>query len=211
LRFLLATQNDGKLRELKAVLGDLGIELVSLADFSELPGVVEDGETFAQNARKKACHYFKLTHIPTIADDSGLSVSALQGRPGVHSARFAATDKERVDKLLSLLKDSDAARAASGRNAKFVCALCLVLTEDKIIEVEAEVWGEITLAPRGRSGFGYDPVFLYPPLHRTFAELSPDEKNRVSHRARALEQLKDRLSELCNQGIRPLFEPSTSE
>jgi XTP/dITP diphosphohydrolase len=211
LRFLLATQNEGKLRELEAVLGDLGIELVSLASLGPLPAVVEDGETFTQNARKKACHYFKLTRIPTIADDSGLSVSALQGRPGVHSARFAATDKERLEKLLSLLNRPDSTGSHSERSAKFVCAICLVLTEEKIIEVEAEVWGEITLEPRGQSGFGYDPVFLYPPLGRTFAELSPTEKNRVSHRARALQQLKDRLFQMSTQGALPSFQPSTSE
>jgi XTP/dITP diphosphohydrolase len=181
------------------VLRELQIQLVTLSDVGPLPEVVEDGETFAQNARKKAVHYFRLTGIPAIADDSGLSVDALSGKPGVHSARFAPTDKERIEKLLKMLSESDPPPASGGRRAKFVCAVCAVLAEDKVIEVAGEVVGEITLKPRGHWGFGYDPVFLYPPMGRTFAELSAREKNRVSHRAVALEKLKERLRSLVRE------------
>jgi XTP/dITP diphosphohydrolase len=171
-------------------MGDLGLELVSLEHFSELPDAVEDGLTFAENARKKALHYFTLTRLPTIADDSGLTVEALGGQPGVHSARFAPTDAERIAKLLSLLQLS---RKPEDRQARFVCAICFCVSKDDRIEVEADVEGEITLEPRGKAGFGYDPIFYYPPLRRTFAEISAEEKNQVSHRALALAQLKEVL------------------
>ena len=190
LRCLLATRNRGKLRELESVLGDFGLELSTLDSLVELPDAVEDGSTFAQNARKKALHYFRLTQLPTIADDSGLVVDALGGRPGVHSARFAPTDALRVEKLLRSL---DSFKERKDRKAKFVCAICFHLSDDRAIEVEAEVQGEIGLKPRGNGGFGYDPIFYYPPLDCTFAELSSAQKNQVSHRARALSKLKEAL------------------
>jgi XTP/dITP diphosphohydrolase len=191
LRCLLATQNRGKLRELQSVLGDCGLELITLENLDELPDAVEDGLTFAENARKKALHYFHLTQLPTIADDSGLAVEALGGQPGVHSARFAPTDAERIEKLLRLLESVE---DGEDREARFVCAICLCFSSDRRIEVEATVHGEITWEPRGSTGFGYDPVFYYPPLGRTFAELTAAEKNRVSHRAKALNELKQELS-----------------
>lgn len=190
MRCLLATQNRGKLLELESVLGDCGLEFITLANLDELPDAIEDGLTFAQNARKKALHYFHLTQLPTIADDSGLVVDALGGRPGVHSARFAPTDAERIEKLLQSLA---AVEDLEDRSARFVCAICLCFSSDNLIEVESDVDGEITLKPRGSAGFGYDPIFFYPPLGRTFAELTTEEKNQVSHRARALNKLKQTL------------------
>ena len=191
MRCLLATRNRGKLRELESVLGDSDLELITLDELDELPDVIEDGSTFAENARKKALHYFHLTQLPTIADDSGLAVEALGGQPGIHSARFAPTDEERIRKLLRSLEFIE---EREDRTARFICAICLCFSSDRRIEVEADVQGEIILDPRGSAGFGYDPIFYYPPLDRTFAELTAAEKNRVSHRARALNKLKDALA-----------------
>jgi XTP/dITP diphosphohydrolase len=175
---------------LRAALGDSDLEIITLESLSDLPEVIEDGLTFAENARKKALHYFHLTQLPTIADDSGLCVDILDGQPGVYSARFAPTDGERIDKLLKLLASVE---KEGNRTARFVCAICFCFSIQRIIEVEAEVRGEISSEPRGTKGFGYDPVFYYPPLGRTFAELAAEEKNQVSHRARALSKLKQAL------------------
>jgi XTP/dITP diphosphohydrolase len=173
--------------------------LVTLEAFPGLPDVVEDGLTFAENAHKKALHYFQLTQLPTIADDSGLSVDALGGKPGVHSARFASTDPERVAKLLRLLgKVED----PESRKAHFVCAICVIPSAKSRIEVEGEVHGEIAFRPEGTAGFGYDPIFIYPPLGKTFAELDPEEKNRVSHRAIALQKLRLAMG-LQHPGVGP--------
>jgi len=190
LRCLLATRNRGKLRELEAVLRGSDLELITLENLADLPDVIEDGLTFAENARKKALHYFHLTQWPTIADDSGLAVDILDGQPGVYSARFAPTDPERIDKLLTMLASVE---EEEDRAARFVCAICFCFSNQRIIEVEADVRGNISTEPRGTKGFGYDPVFYYPPLGRTFAELTADEKNQVSHRARALSKLKQAL------------------
>lgn len=192
MRFLLATLNRGKLKELQAVLAELGIELISLDAFPNLPEAVEDGDTFAENARKKALHYWRLTSVPAIADDSGLVVDALGGQPGVYSARLAPDDPSRVRAVLEAL---ERAGPAASRRARFVCSLCAILDGKQFVEVEGTVEGLITPFPRGDEGFGYDPIFLYEPLGRTFGELSPAEKNTVSHRAAALQKLKSRLRE----------------
>jgi XTP/dITP diphosphohydrolase len=190
LRFVLATRNKGKLRELRSVLSDFGAIFLSLDDFPDVPDVVEDGLTFADNARLKAEHYYRLTGVSSIADDSGLMVDALGGRPGVFSARLAADDASRIQAVLRELSE---VAPLGTRGAQFVCALCLVQSESRSFLVEGVVRGEIVDPPRGNHGFGYDPIFLYPPLGRTFAELTPDEKNRVSHRALALRKLRDGL------------------
>ncbi len=197
LRLLLATQNKGKLRELEAVLGDLGVELVSLAEFDDLPDAIEDGVTFEENARKKALHYWHLTKVPTIADDSGLVVDALSGRPGVLSARYAPDDRARIDRLLLELKNLDSTETHRLRTARFVCAICVILSEGSLIEVVGEVSGSITTEPPGGGGFGYDPVFFYPPAGKTFAEMEASQKNAVSHRGNALTKLRRRMRELA--------------
>ena len=189
LRFLLATHNKGKLREIGLALSSVNIEFESLSGRDPLSQPVERGLTFAENARLKAEHYYRLTGIPTLAEDSGLLVDALDGRPGVYSARLAPTDSERIKKLLAML---DSLSGHFSRNARFVSAICLLLP-DRLIEVEAEVRGEITREPRGSHGFGYDPVFYYPSLQKTFAEMTVEEKNRVSHRARALRKLQQKI------------------
>ena len=185
LRFLLATQNRGKVREICSALSLFNIEFEFLLGRDDLPEALESGMTFAENARIKAEHYHQLTGLPTLAEDSGLVVDALGGKPGVHSARFAPTDKERIEKLLRML---DSRPGPSSRSARFVSAICLLLPEEQI-EVTGEVQGELAQEPRGTHGFGYDPIFYYPPLGKTFAQMTVEEKNQVSHRALALERL----------------------
>ena len=186
LRFLLATQNRGKVREICSALSLFNIEFEFLLGRDDLPEALESGTTFAENARLKAEHYHQLTGLPTLAEDSGLLVDALGGKPGVHSARFAPTDKERIEKLLRML---DSQSGPSSRSARFVSAICLLLPED-LIEVTGEVQGELAQEPRGTHGFGYDPIFYYPPLGKTFAQMTVEEKNQISHRALALEKLR---------------------
>jgi XTP/dITP diphosphohydrolase len=188
---LLATRNPGKAREIASVLDDLALEFVSLLSYPDLSEVEETGATFRENARVKAEYYWRHTGLPALADDSGLAVVALHGRPGVLSARFAPTDAQRNLKLLELLR---AHRDPSQRAASFVCAICLLHGEGRI-EVEASVDGYITSQPVGMGGFGYDPVFFYPPLQKTFAEMTSEEKNRISHRSAALEKLRRAIEE----------------
>jgi XTP/dITP diphosphohydrolase len=192
LRFLLATQNRGKVREICSALSLFNIEFEFLLGRDDLPEALESGMTFAENARIKAEHYHQLTGLPTLAEDSGLVVDALGGKPGVHSARFAPTDKERIEKLLRML---DSRPGPTSRSARFVSAICLLLPED-LIEVTGEVQGELAQEPRGTHGFGYDPIFYYPPLGKTFAQMTMEEKNQISHRAQALEELCRRLASL---------------
>lgn len=190
LRFLLATQNRGKVREICSALSLFNIEFEFLLGRDDLPEALESGMTFAENARIKAEHYHQLTGLPTLAEDSGLVVDALGGKPGVHSARFAPTDKERIEKLLRML---DSRPGPTSRSARFVSAICLLLPED-LIEVTGEVQGELAQEPRGTHGFGYDPIFYYPPLGKTFAQMTVEEKNQISHRALALEKLRERFN-----------------
>jgi len=182
----VATTNPGKLIELQRIMKDLGIEVVGLSD-SASTEEIETGSSFSENALLKARHFFKLSGEPTIADDSGLEVEALGGAPGIHSARYAgpdASDSDRVRKLLEVLKDVSAVR----RSARFVCAAAFVWEEGETVFL-GEATGTILAAPRGHSGFGYDPVFFYEPLLKTFAELTPTEKAEVSHRGRAFRKL----------------------
>ncbi|MEE8460753.1 MAG: RdgB/HAM1 family non-canonical purine NTP pyrophosphatase [Acidobacteriota bacterium] len=190
MRFLLATQNRGKVREICSALSLFNIEFEFLLGRDDLPEALESGMTFAENARIKAEHYHQLTGLPTLAEDSGLVVDALGGKPGVHSARFAPTDKERIEKLLRML---DSRPGPTSRSARFVSAICLLLPEEQI-EVTGEVQGELAQEPRGTHGFGYDPIFYYPPLGKTFAQMTVEEKNQISHRALALEKLRERFN-----------------
>jgi XTP/dITP diphosphohydrolase len=195
VKVLIATGNQGKKAEMSSILLDAGISLLTLKDFPGLPEAVEDGKTFAENARKKALHYLALTGIPVIADDSGLEVDALDGAPGVFSSRYAATDALRIERLLREIKNSLEKKPGKKRTARFACAVCLALPAGELLETYGEVRGLILEAPRGTGGFGYDPVFLYPPLNQSFAEISPDLKNTISHRANALAELKKMIQE----------------
>ena len=186
MKLLLATTNRGKISELNGILGQQQIDLVGL-DAADSTEEIETGVTFSENALLKARHYHRRTGLPTIADDSGLEVFALDGRPGVASARYAgpeASDADRISKLLGELNDvSDEQRAA-----RFVCAAALVWDGGEQVFAD-EARGRILRAPRGVGGFGYDPVFLYEPLGKTFAELSESEKAEISHRGRAFRRL----------------------
>jgi XTP/dITP diphosphohydrolase len=186
MRLLLATTNRGKISELKRILSEQQIDILGL-DAGASTEEIETGITFMENALLKARHYHRLTGLPTIADDSGLEVARLDGRPGIASARYAgpqASDAERLEKLLGELRDvPDEARAA-----RFVCAAAFVWDGGEQV-FEDEVRGVILHTPRGAGGFGYDPVFFYEPLGKTFAELTEVEKAEVSHRGRAFRRL----------------------
>jgi XTP/dITP diphosphohydrolase len=192
IEVVIATRNAGKLREIQEILAPLGLKVLSLRDFPEIPEILEDGLTFEENAVKKAAAVARQTRRVAIADDSGLTVDALQGRPGIYSSRFAgeeATDEDRYRKLLKEM----AGVPEGQRGAAFICAVAVASPNGKVDVVGGERRGEIALAPKGSHGFGYDPVFFLPQLGKTMAELAPEVKNRISHRAQALEKLKQVL------------------
>ena len=184
MRIVVATGNRGKLKELNTLLDPLGVEVRSMADYPDLPEVIEDGETFAENAIKKARAVSAATGEIALADDSGLEVDFLEGAPGVHSARFAGeekNDRANNEKLLRLLEGVPADR----RGARFKCVVALSLSDGQIFTAEGSCEGVIGTAPRGEEGFGYDPLFIVPDLGKTFAELDMDTKNSISHRGKA--------------------------
>lgn len=189
---LVATRNQGKLREIRRLLLDTGINVKGLDAFGELPEVEEDGATFADNARKKAATMARLTGCLTLADDSGLAVEALGGRPGVHSARYAGDGASDADNNRKLLEEM-AHLPAERRQAAFHCVMALCPPEGSCRLFEGRLDGLILAQGRGTEGFGYDPLFLVPEYGKTLAELPLDIKNRISHRGRALMQLVDSL------------------
>jgi len=203
---LVATTNPGKVRELGALL-EADVEWRSLGDFPGIAEVVEDGATFAENARKKATEYARATGLWTLADDSGLVVDALDGAPGVQSARFsgeraAGEDRSLLDhrnmaKVLELLEGVPRER----RTARFVCCLCLASPEEVLIETEGTVEGLIGEREIGTNGFGYDPIFFVPHLGKTAAQLVAEEKNAISHRGNAIRNLQPLLRELLETAI----------
>lgn len=192
LELIIATTNRGKFAEIKAALQGLGLTLSFLGELPGAPEVTEDGLTFEANARKKAVQIARWAGRPTLADDSGLVVPALGGRPGVHSARYAgagSTDEENRKKLLLEMKDLPEAR----RSASFVCCLVVATPDGRELLVEDRCEGQIHHEPRGTGGFGYDPIFLIPSLGKTAAELPLAEKNKISHRGLALKRLREIL------------------
>jgi XTP/dITP diphosphohydrolase len=191
---VVATRNAGKLRETEALLDGLPVRVVSLEAYPDLPEVEEPHDTFAANAAEKACQTARATGQWALADDSGLTVDALGGAPGVLSARVAGSDPARIAWLLEQLAGVPEAQ----RTAAFVCALCLAGPRGLLGQWEGRAEGLILDAPRGEGGFGYDPVFLDPATGRTFAELGRDEKGAVSHRGRALRAFAADLSELLS-------------
>ena len=183
---VLATRNAGKMKELQQLLQGFPVEIKNLNDFGPIPEVKEDGATFDDNAYKKAAFTAKVLGLPAIADDSGLVVEALYGAPGVKSARYAgdkATDQENIEKLLGEMAGK------SNRRAAFECVISIAAPSGPALTYEGRCEGEITTEPHGDMGFGYDPVFYYPPYGKTFAEISSEEKNRVSHRGKALQEV----------------------
>lgn len=190
---VLATRNDGKVSEFKELLSGFNIEIMSLHEFGPIPRVVEDGETFEQNAYKKAHFTAKALGFPALADDSGLMVEALGGIPGVHSARYAgemATDEDNNLKLLEAMKGKD------NRKAAFECVLAIAVPRGPALIYIGRCDGEITHEVQGVNGFGYDPLFYYPPIKKTFANMSTKEKNRVSHRGKAMKELQDEFDKV---------------
>ncbi len=190
---VLATTNKNKVKEFQEMVGDFPIEIRSVADFGPIPECIEDGETFDDNAYKKALHTAKILGLPAIADDSGLEVDALNGAPGVYSARYAgesATDAENCEKLLQDLKGQE------NRKAAFKCVLSIAVPSGPALTYEGSCEGVILDEKRGESGFGYDPLFLYEPFNKTFAECGSEEKNKVSHRGKALAELGDEFDKV---------------
>jgi XTP/dITP diphosphohydrolase len=182
---VIATKNTGKLIEIDALLKNYPVNLKSLSDFGPIPPVNEDGATFDDNAYKKAAFTARVLGLPALADDSGLVVPALGGGPGIHSARYGGdslTDAQRCDMLLQNLKGKD-------RQASFSCVISIAMPTGAALTYEARCEGLIAESASGTNGFGYDPIFYYPPLNKTFAEMTPQEKSQISHRGRALKEL----------------------
>jgi XTP/dITP diphosphohydrolase len=189
-KLFLASSNPGKLNEFRVLAANAGleVELDLLRGFDSVPAFEENAPTFAENSLGKALHYSYLTKEAVIADDSGLVVPSLDGRPGVQSARYAgpdATNSQRIEKLLGEMQG----KAGQERRAHFVCTLSVVWQDRALAVITARVDGEILVSQRGSGGFGYDPVFFFPPLNKTFAELTAEEKNRHSHRGKAFRRL----------------------
>ncbi|MBN1471334.1 MAG: XTP/dITP diphosphatase [Syntrophaceae bacterium] len=199
MKIVFASGNEGKVKEIKEMLADMRIELVSLKDYRGAPEIVEDGKTFLENALKKAQIISEFTGETVLADDSGLQVDELGGEPGIYSARYAgekATDDDNINLLLARLKDIPPEK----RKASFCCALVLYGKDGTYDCFESKWPGMIIDERRGNNGFGYDPVFWVPQLNKTAAELPPEIKNRVSHRGQAFAKLKDALKEKLNVG-----------
>lgn len=190
---VIATKNRGKSEEIRGVLRDFPVLVKDLNDFGPVPDPVEDGNTFEENAYKKASFTARVLGLPALADDSGLEVEALAGAPGVHSARFAgpgATDLQNNAKLLASLSGQ------VNRKAHFCCVLSLAVPSGAALTWEAFCEGVILDSPRGDNGFGYDPLFFYPPMGKTFAEMSMEQKLSVSHRGLALGELKNEFDKV---------------
>ena len=190
---VLATRNPGKTAEIRDLLKQFPVDICNLEDFGSIPEVVEDGATFDENAYKKAHFAARVLGLPALADDSGLVVDALGGAPGVHSARYAGentTDADRCTKLLQAMQGK------TQRTAAFECVISIAVPEGPALTYEGRCEGLITRAPRGASGFGYDPVFFHPPSNKTFAEMSMAEKSAVSHRGRALHELQEEFEKV---------------
>jgi len=193
-RLLLASSNPGKIREYRLLLADPGYRIVTLSEQGITEAVTERGESYEQNAATKAAAYAKLSRLITLADDSGLEVDALNGKPGVHSARFAgenATDADRVAKLLAMLSGVPGDK----RTAHFKCVIAIATPEGKLDLCRGDCHGIIALEAKGENGFGYDPVFYLPKLGKTMAELPLELKNRLSHRGKAARKAKKILAQ----------------
>jgi XTP/dITP diphosphohydrolase len=184
MRLLIATSNPNKVREIRPLLKDLPLEIVTLADIAPIAEPRETCKTFWENARQKAFAYAHASGLTVVAEDSGIEIAALNGEPGVYSARFLGPDVSYPDRFAELHRRL-ASQPAVSRDARFITALAVVRGDEVLFETEATIDGEIADAPRGEHGFGYDPIFFYRPLGKTTAELTLEEKAAVSHRARA--------------------------
>ena len=196
MKFVLATHNPGKLKEMADILSGLGVEVVSPADVGISVDVEETGTTFAENAMLKAKAICAASGLPAIADDSGLCVDALNGAPGVYSARYGGPGLDDVGRYRLLLENM---RGQLDRRCRFVSAICCCFPNGDRVEARGECPGTLAYAPKGEDGFGYDPIFFVPALKKTFAELSPAEKNAISHRGNALTAFREKLEQYLNK------------
>ena len=195
MKVVLASHNPHKLKEISKITEKFGIELILQSELGIDMDVEENGSTFEENSYIKAKAVMEATGLPALADDSGIAVDALNGEPGIYSARYGFDDSlDDWGRLLLLLKNTENVPDGS-RQAQFVCVITLVMPDGKTIQARGEAHGELLRAPIGEGGFGYDPIFYYPPLGKAFAQLSAEEKNRVSHRAVALELFNEKLKE----------------
>lgn len=209
---VLATRNRGKTGEIRDMLKGFPVEIKNLDDFGPIPEIEEDGDTFDENAYKKAAFAARVLGYPAMADDSGLLVEALDGRPGVRSARYAgedATDEMNVRKLIQELKEVESKGLEKNRNAAFECVISIAVPTGAALTYQGRCEGIIVDEPEGENGFGYDPLFFYPDYKKTFAELSMEEKSHVSHRGKALKEIAeefDKILEWIDINM-PQFEP----
>jgi len=190
---VIATRNKGKTLEIKELLKGFPVEIKNLDDFGPIPHLEEDGDTFDENAYKKASFAARILGLPALADDSGLIVEALDGAPGIHSARYAGEDATDEQRYLKLLDDM---KGKSNRKAAFECVISVAVPAGPALTYEARCDGLIATEPAGSNGFGYDPVFFYAPLNKTFAQITREEKNRISHRGKALAELKSEFDKV---------------
>lgn len=196
MQFVLATHNPGKIREMSAILERFGIEVVTPKDLGITVDVEETGTTFAENSMLKAKAICELANLPAIADDSGLCVDALNGAPGVYSARYGGEGLDDVGRYRLLLENL---KGQPTRAAHFACAIACAFPNGDTITAEGQVKGTIAFAPMGEGGFGYDPVFFYPELAKKFGQLTQEEKSAISHRGRAMEDFVAKLETYLNQ------------
>ena len=195
MKVVLASKNKHKLVEISKITEKFGIELVLQSELGIDIDVEETGTTFEENSYIKAEAVMKATGLPALADDSGIAVDALNGEPGVYSARYGFDDTlDDWGRLELLLKNTEQVPDGQ-RQAQFVCVITMVTPEGRVIQARGEIHGELTRQPRGENGFGYDPIFYYPPFGKTTAELSPEEKNGVSHRGNALRVFYEKMKE----------------
>ena len=188
LKIVIATRNAGKLKEISEKLKDYPVVLVSLLDYPQIPEIEEKGTTFSENAFLKASTVSHYTNLPALADDSGLEIDCLDGKPGIYSSRWGKTDEERIEKVLKAIQET----RNKERKARFVCAMCLVILEfpeNNTLTSEGICYGKVTNFPQGDAGFGYDPIFMPDGYNLTFSQLGVETKNKISHRAKALDEI----------------------
>lgn len=195
MRVVLASKNKHKLVEISKITEKFGIELVLQSELGVDIDVEETGTTFEENSFLKAEAVMKATGLPALADDSGIAVDALNGEPGIYSARYGFDESlDDWGRLLLLLKNTEHIPDGQ-RQAQFVCVITFITPQGQVIQARGEIHGELTREPAGTNGFGYDPIFYYPPLGKTTAELSSEEKNKISHRANALKLFYEKMKE----------------
>lgn len=197
-RIVFATGNEGKMREVRLILADLGMEILSMKEAGADPDIVEDGKTFGENAEIKARAVWEQTGGIVLADDSGLVIDWLNGEPGVYSARYMGEDTSYEIKNQALI-DRLAGVEGVDRSARFVCNIAAVLPDGQVVHTEETMEGRIAEKPAGHEGFGYDPILYLPEFGKTSAEITIEEKNRISHRGKALEAMKVKLKELFGE------------